>query len=386
MKRSKAAEKLKGSPMFQFLAKAQELERQGRKIYHFEIGDPDFDTPEHVNRAGIEAIEKGETHYVNSLGIRELREAICEETEKTLGFKPDLDQVVIAPAISFIYFVTRCVADPGDEVIVPDPGFSSYYSAFDFIGVKWVSVPLREENEFRMNSKDIEERITPKTKLIIINSPQNPTGAVMTREELEEVGRIAEKHGIYLLTDETYGKMTYEYPHYSPATLDKCRKQTIILNSFSKTYAMTGWRLGWAVAPKELVIKLGLMIQTIISAVPPFIQKAGIAALRGDQSFITKSLKEYQSRRDVMVRILNEMPGVKCFSPKGAFYVFPNITGTGMTSEEFTNFALEKAGVVLLPGTTFGQYGEGYVRLVYANSLANIEEGLTKLKQALLQK
>lgn len=385
MKLSAAAKKLAGSPMFQFLARAQELERQGKKIYRFEIGDPDFDTPENIKQAAIRAIKEGDTHYVNSLGIRELREAVADEVKKELGFQPDLEQVVIAPAISFIYFVTRCVADPGDEVIVPDPGFSSYYSAFDFIGVKWVGVPLREENEFRMNPDDIRKKITGKTRLIIINSPQNPTGAVMTREEIEEVARIAQEHNIYLLSDETYGKMTYDYPHYSPGIKDKCRERTIILNSFSKTYAMTGWRLGWAVAPAPLVEKIGLMIQTIISAVPPFIQKAGVEALKGDQSFIKKSVAEYKNRRDEMVKILNEMPGVKCLKPEGAFYVFPNIKGTGMTSEEFSEFALEKAGVVLLPGTTFGREGEGYVRLVYAASLENIREGLGKLKQALME-
>ncbi|OGE89320.1 MAG: hypothetical protein A2722_02925 [Candidatus Doudnabacteria bacterium RIFCSPHIGHO2_01_FULL_50_11] len=379
---SDAAGKLAGSPMFQFLARAQEMERAGKKVYHFEIGDPDFDTPHHVNEAAVAAINRGETHYVNSLGIRTLREAIVGETEKTLGFRPLLEQVVVAPAISFIYFVTRCVANPGDEVIVPDPGFASYYSAFDFIGVKPVSVPLLEKNEFRMSPGDIEKRITKKTKLIIINSPQNPTGAVMTKEELMEVGRIAERHNIYLLTDETYSKMVYDYPHYSPSVLDRCLERTIILNSFSKSYAMTGWRLGWAVAPPAMTEKLGLMIQTIISAVPPFIQEAGIAALTQDQSFIKTSVAEYRSRRDVIVQTLNDIPGVKCLKPEGAFYVFPNIASTGMTSVEFSEFALDKAGVVLLPGTMFGSYGEGYVRLVYATGIADIKEGLGRLSQA----
>jgi len=372
--------------MFQFLAKAQELEKQGRKLYHFEIGDPDFDTPDNIKKAAIDAIEGGETHYVNSSGIMDLREAVAREVERSYGFKPTTKQVVIAPAISFIYFLTRCVANPGEEVIVPDPGFSSYYSAFDFIGAKWVSVPLLEKNEFRMSPDDIRKAITDKTRLIIINSPQNPTGAVMTKEEIAEVAKIAEEKNIYLLTDEAYRKMTYDYPHYSAAVADQCKKRTVILDSFSKSYAMTGWRLGYAVAPEEIAQKMGLMIQTIISAVPPFIQKAGIEALEGDQSFIKKSMADYKSRRDEMVKLLNEMKGVTCLKPEGAIYVFPNIKGTGMTSEEFSEFALEKSGCVLLPGTLFGNNGEGYVRFVYATAIDQIREGLTKLKKALEEK
>ena len=383
---SKAAGKLKGSPMFQFLARAQEIELTGKKLYHFEIGDPDFDTPENIKKAAIDSLNLGETHYVHSSGIRDLREAICNEVQKTRGFRPDIEQVVIAPAKAFIYFLTRCVANPGEEVIVPDPGFSSYYSAFDFIGVKWVGVPVLEKNEFRMNPSDIRSLITDKTRLVVINSPQNPTGAVMTREEIEEVAKICEEKNIYLLTDEAYDKMTYDAKHYSASSLDKCKKNTIILNSFSKSYAMTGWRLGWSVAPEHIAKKLGLMIQTVISAVPPFIQKAGIEALAGDQSFIEKSMKEYRARRDEMVRLLNEMSGVTCLKPEGAFYVFPNITGTGMTSEEFSSFALEKSGVVLLPGNLFGEHGEGYVRLVYASSMEVIKEGLGRLKEALQAK
>jgi len=382
-KLSAAADKLKGSPMFQFLARAQELEKQGRKIYHYEIGDSSFDTPENIKQAAIDSIKGGDTHYVNSSGISDLREAVRQEIKKTRGFLPEPSQIVIAPAISFIYFLTRTVADPGDEVIVPDPGFSSYYSAFDFIGVKWVGVPLREENEFRMSPDDIRKAITPKTKLIIINSPQNPTGAVMKKEEIMEVAKIAAEKNIYLLSDEAYDKMTYDYPHYSPGIFDECKKHIILMSSFSKSYAMPGFRLGWACAPQHLADKLGLMVQTIISSVPAFVQKAGIEALTGNQSFLAESMKEYRKRRDEAVRLFNSMPGVTCLKPEGAFYVFPNIKGTGMTGHEFCEFALEKAGVVLLPGELFGKHGEGYIRMVYAGSMENIREGLGKLKQAL---
>ncbi|MFH0820045.1 MAG: pyridoxal phosphate-dependent aminotransferase [bacterium] len=386
LKLSRAAYILKGSPMFRLLARVKELEAKGEKIIHFEIGDPDFATPAHIKQAVVESLEAGETHYPNSMGINELRDTICATTEKEYNFRPTRAQVIVTPAISVIYFVTRCVVNPGEEIIVPDPGFSSYYSAFDFIGVRWVGVPLLEKNEFRMNPADIRARITDKTKLIIINSPQNPTGAVMTKEEIEEVAKIAAEHNLYLLTDETYKKMIYDYPHYSPAVFDGCRERTIILDSFSKAYAMTGFRLGWAIGPEELIDKMGLMVQTIISAVPPFIQKAGVAALLGDQSAISKMMAEYRKRRDLIVEGLNNLPGVSCLKPEGAFYVFPNITATGMTSSEFAEFALEKARVALLPGSTFGQYGEGYVRLCYANSQENIKEGLERLKRALSER
>lgn len=381
-----AAYKLKGSPMFKVLAKANELEKQGQKIIHFEIGDTDFTPPGHIIEAAVRALRSGETHYVNSMGILPLREAICDSTEKEFGFRPTVDQVVIAPAISFIYFLTRCLVNPGEEVIVPDPGFASYYSAFDFIGAKWANVPLLEKNEFRMNPADVSQSLNEKTRLIIINSPNNPTGAVMTKEEIMAIAEIAREKDIYLLTDETYGKMVYDYPHYSPSVLDKCQERTIILNSFSKVYAMAGFRLGWIVAPKEIAEKIGLMIQTVISAVPPFIQLAGVAALIGDQSQIKAMILEYKKRRDAIVSGLNSLPGISCVVPQGAFYAFPNITGTGMTSEEFAEFALEKAGVTLLPGTNFGEHGKGYVRLSYATSIDNIKQAIENLKKALEQR
>lgn len=386
LKLSRAAYFLKGSPMFRLLSRVKELEAKGEKIIHFEIGDPDFATPSHIKQAVVESLEAGETHYPNSMGIDELRDTICAVTEKEYNFRPTRAQVIVTPAISVIYFVTRCVVNSGEEIIVPDPGFSSYYSAFDFIGVHWVGVPLLEKNEFRMNPADIKSRITDKTRLIIVNSPQNPTGAVMTKEEIEEVAKIVAEHNLYLLTDETYKKMIYDYPHYSPAVFDSCRERTIILDSFSKAYAMTGFRLGWAIGPEKLIDKMGLMVQTIISAVPPFIQKAGVAALTGDQSVISKMMIEYRKRRDLIVEGLNNLPCITCLKPEGAFYVFPNITATGMTSSEFAEFALEKARIALLPGSTFGQYGEGYVRLCYANSQENIKEGLERLKKALKEK
>lgn len=381
---SRAAQRLKNSPVFDSFIKAQKLEREGKKMYHFEIGDPDFDTPPNIANAAIQSIQKGETHYVNPLGIRELREAIAIETERSLGFKPDLEQIAVGPASAFIYFLTRCLVNPGEEVIVPDPGFAPYYSTFDFIGAKWIAVPLREENSFRISPDDIAERTTPKTKLIIINSPHNPTGAITHKKEIDKIAKLALKKNIYLLSDEVYYKIIYDDTHYSPSARDKCTKNIIVLNSFSKTYAMTGWRLGWVIAPRHIVDKIGLMIETILASTPIFIQKAGTEAIKGDDSFLKSNLAEYRKRRDIMVRLLNQMPGVKCLKPEGAFYVFPNIKGTGMTSKKFAQFALDKAGVVLLPGTTFGAGGDGYVRLTYASSTRTIKEGLSKLRQALV--
>ena len=384
LKFSLAAEKLTGSPMFKLLAKAQELEARGKKILHFEIGDTDFTPPAHIIEAAVSALRAGDTHYVNSSGLPELRDAICDFTAKELGFRPAQAQVVVAPAISVIYFIARGLVNPGEEVLVPDPGFASYLSAFDFIGVRGVGVPLLEKNEFRLNPDDVLSKITDKTRLIIINSPNNPTGAVMKKEEIETVAKIAAEKNIYLLTDETYGKMTYDYPHYSPAVFDGCRRNTIILNSFSKVYAMAGFRLGWAISPPAIAEKMGLMIQTVFSAVPPFIQRAGITAITGDQSQILAMLDTYKKRRDAIVAGLNSLPGIRCVMPQGAFYAFPNITGTGMTSSEFANFALEKAGVALLPGTNFGEHGEGYARLSYATPVENINEAVERLREALV--
>lgn len=377
------AKNLVGSPMFKMLARVQELEKTGKKIIHFEIGDPDFNTPEHITEAAMDAIKRGETHYVNSLGIPELRDAICDVTEKDLGWKPEREQVVVAPSISFIYFITRALLNRGDQVIVSDPGYSSYFSAFDFIGVKAVTVPTFEKNGFRLKAADLEKFVTPNSRLLILNSPQNPTGAMMAKEDLAEIYKIAKKHNFYVLSDEVYAKMVYDQPHESITIYDQCRERTILLNGFSKAYAMTGWRLGYAVAPKEIVEKLGLMIQTVISNVPPFIQWAGVAALTSDQSSIQTMMAEYRNRREVMVRGFNELPGVSCIMPDGAFYAFPNISKTGLTSNQFAELMLEKAGVALLPGIDFGAHGEGFVRVTFATSLDNIREGLRRMKEVL---
>lgn len=384
-----AARNVEGQPMFKMLDKVQRLERSGQKILHFELGEPNFDTPPNIVEAACQALKNGETHYTSSMGLYAFREVVQQTTLVSRGFKPEIEQILVTPgANAIIYLAVSCLVNPGEEVIVPDPGFPTYYSAIRFCGAVPVTVPLYESNQFRLNPDDLRKRITSKTRLIIINSPSNPTGAVMTPEEINEVARIAAEHDIYLLSDEIYARMVFAgvSSFHTPAVLDKCKERTIIINGFSKAFAMTGWRLGVAIGPKEVIEKMGLVVQTIVSCVPPFIQLAGIEAIKGDQSAIADMLTSYQKRRDVLVAGLNNIPGIKCVKPEGALYAFPNISGTGMTSDEFADFALEKAGVALLPGNNFGGHGEGFVRLCYVNTLANIEHAIEKLTQAMKER
>ncbi len=371
--------------MFKVLHDVQMMEKHGEHIIHFEIGDPDFSTPAHIIKAAAQSLDKSETHYTSSMGLYDLRAVAAETTLRSRGFRPDISQVLVTPGANIIiYLAVECLVNPGEEVIVPDPGFSTYYSVLKLCNAKPVRVPLREENEFRMNPDDILKAITPKTKLIIVNSPNNPTGSVMTKEELDRVYEIAKTHNLFLLSDEIYARMMYDGPtFYSPSIHDGCKERTVITNGFSKAFAMTGWRLGVAIGPSDIIEKMGLLVQTICSCVPPFIQRAGIAAIEGDQKPITHMMETYQKRRDVLVEGLNNIPGIHCLKPHGAFYVFPNITQTGMSSEEFADFALNHAKIALLPGTNFGVYGQGYVRLTYATDLKNILEGIKRLSSAL---
>lgn len=382
---TKTANNLEGQPMFKVLAKVQDLERQGRDIVHFEIGDPDFSTPENIIEAACKSLKSGGTHYTSSFGVREFREVICQTTSKTRGFLPSLDQVLVTPGANIIiYYAIRCLVERGGEIIVPDPGFPTYYSAIKFCEAVPIRVPLKQENEFRMDPKDIRDRITDKTRMIILNSPHNPTGSVMTEEEIEEVYKIADEFDLYIYSDEIYARMIFKgTPFNSPSKYDKCKKRTIVANGFSKAFAMTGWRLGVAIAPEDVIEKMSLLLQTTSSCVSPFIQHAGIEAIVGDQTAVKNMMKEYKERRDLLVEGLNEIEGIVCLNPGGAFYVFPNITGTGMSSEQFADFILEKANVALLPGTNFGEFGKGYVRLCYATSKERIQEGLNRIKKAL---
>ena len=381
-KLSRIASRIDGQPMFKLLEKAQKLEKEGRRIIHFEIGDPDFATPKNISDAAINAIKNEYTHYVSSFGLTEFREKICEATEKSRGFKPNLDQVLITPGANIaIFYAISCIVNPKEEVIVPDPGFPTYYSTIKMCDAIPVRVPLLESNNFRMNPKDIENSITKKTKMIIINSPQNPTGSVMTEEEIKMTYEIAKKHDIFLYSDEIYARMIYKNSVFnSPSVFDKCQEHTIISNGFSKAFAMTGWRLGAVIGPSYIIEKMRLLLETTSSCVPPFIQKAGIEAIEGDQSLQKKMYEEYEIRRDLIVNGINSISGLSCVVPGGAFYVFVNIKKTGMTSEEFCDYVLEDSGVAMLPGTSFGQFGEGFIRICYAVGQTDINDALERIK------
>jgi aspartate aminotransferase len=383
---SNVAYQIDGQPMFKLLDLAQKLEREGKEILHFELGEPDFDTPSNIVNVACDALKSGHTHYTSSMGLYDLRKVAQKATFCSRGFLPNIEQVLVAPgANSIIYLAIKCLVNPSEEVIVPDPGFPTYYSAIKACGAKPVTVKLKEENQFRLDPNDLENAITNKTRLIILNTPSNPTGSVMLPDEIKQVAEIVRKHDVYLLSDEIYGRLIFnnEKLFLSPSYIDHCKERTIILNGFSKAFAMTGWRLGVAIGPEEVIEKMGLLVSTIVSCVPPFIQKAGIEAITGDQSALIKMKNEYDKRRRILVDGLNTIDGISCIEPEGAIYAFPNIKRTGMNSNEFANFVLEKAGIALLPGNNFGEAGEGFVRICYVNTTANIVKAINKIKEAL---
>jgi aspartate aminotransferase len=382
---SALGESMEGQPMFKILERAQELERQGKEIYHFELGEPGFDTPENIVSAAIGALKDGKTHYTPSVGMFELREAAAKATEKSRGFLPTLEQILVTPgANSIIYLAIKCLVNPGEEVIVPDPGFPTYLSAIGSCGAVAVSVQLKQENGFSITPHDIEAAITPKTRLLILNSPSNPTGAIVSKDNLMKIAMLCEKHDIYLLSDEIYSRLVYgEAKFYSPGSYDKCLERTIIINGFSKAFAMTGWRLGVAIGPKKAIEKMGLLVSTIVSCVPAFIQLAGVEAINGNQNKPKFMKAEFEARAIFLVDGLNKLPGVSCDMPKGAIYAFADITKTGMTSSQFSSFCLEKANVAVTPGHFFGIYGEGFVRFSVVPSLVIIEKALISLQRAL---
>ena len=383
---SNAALSVSGQPMFKILDKAEQLERDGKKIIHFELGEPKFDTPRNIVDAAIKSLQNGDTHYVNSYGKYQLRTLIQETTLKSRGFKPDIDQILITPGANAIIFLAiSCLVNRGEEVIIPDPGFPTYISAANFLGAKIVTVPLYERNAFKLNPDDLRSKITSKTRLIIINSPSNPTGSLIDPDELIEIAKIAEEKDIYLLSDEIYARMVFGEPEkfFSIGLQDACKKRIIIANGFSKAFAMTGWRLGAAIGPAVIIEKMMLVLQTINSCVPPFIQEGGIEAIQGDKADLKEMMDFYKKNRDYLVDNLNLIKGITCLKPDGAIYAFPNITGTGMSSESFANYLLDNCGIAVIPGNHFGVSGEGYVRLSYTISFELIVEAIEKMKTAL---
>jgi aspartate/methionine/tyrosine aminotransferase len=372
---------------FEVLARAKELERQGREIVHLEIGEPDFDTPRNIVEAAIEALNEGWTHYGPSAGLPDVRETIAEYISKDRGIRVGPENVVVTPgAKPIIFFTILACVDEGDEVIYPNPGFPIYESVVNFIGAKPVPIQLREDRDFRLDPEELAGLITEKTKLIILNSPQNPTGSVLERSDLEHIARAIGDRPIFVLSDEVYSKILYEGEHVSIASLPGMQERTIILDGHSKTYAMTGWRLGYGVMNEELAAHVTRLMTNSNSCTNVFVQRAGMRALTDPQDAVETMVEEFRRRRDVIVEGLNQLPGVTCRKPRGAFYVFPNIQGTGMRSQDLANALLEEAGVAALSGTSFGAYGEGYLRFSYANSVENIRKALERMGTFLAEK
>jgi len=385
---SESSKRIKGQEMFQILARSKELERSGADILHFELGDPDFSTPSNIVEAACKSLRNGDTHYTPSSGLNELKVMAQRVTEKSRGFTPDIDQLVVTTGANVqIYYAIACTVNPGDEVLVPDPGFVSYYSILDFLGIKAIPIKLREEDGFTMRLDDINKAITPKTKMIVVNSPSNPTGGVVEKELWQGIYNIAIKNNLYILSDEIYARMVYSDGgvFFSPSKFDNCKTHTILVNGFSKAYAMTGWRLGVMTAPSHVAERVSMLQETQLSCVPEFLQRAGIEALsERSNDHVKKMLQEYKHRRDIMVDGLNSISGIQCYKPKGAFYAFPNITQTGYNSRDMASDMLEKAGIASSPGPIFGKQGEGYLRFCYVNSIENIEVMLERFSKFLL--
>jgi aspartate/methionine/tyrosine aminotransferase len=370
-----------GESSFDVLERAKALEAQGRRIIHLEIGEPDFDTPAFIRRAAAEALEQGWTHYGPSAGLPELRQAIAAVFGAERDIPCDAGNVVVTPgAKPILLFAMLALVEPGDEVLVPDPGFTAYATQARLIGATPVSLPLREENGFDLDLADLERRITPRTRVLVLNSPHNPTGAVLAPETVEGIAAIARRHAFHILSDEIYARIQFEGRHLSIASLPGMAERTVVVDGFSKTYAMTGWRLGFGIMPKPLAEHVARLMTHSNSCTASFVQRAGLAALAGPQDEMRAMVEEFRARRDVMVAGLEALPGVRCFRPRGAFYVFPNLRGTGLSSVELANRLLDDAGLACLSGTLFGPGGEGHLRLSCATSIANIHAALESLR------
>jgi len=367
---------------FGVLAKAQALEARGMDVVHLEIGEPDFDTPENIRIAAKGALDRGQTHYCNSQGILPLRNEIAKELSKTRGVAIDPERVVVAPgAKPIVFFSILSLLEEGYEAICPDPSYPIYESVINFSGAKTVPIQLREELDFGFDIEELREKITPRTKLIILNSPHNPTGGVLKKEEIYAIAEIAQQNDITVLSDEVYEHIVYDYKPFSIASLPGMLERTILLSGFSKTYAMTGWRLGYAALPPKLVEPVVRLFVNSVSCTALFTQHAGIEALTGSQDSVPKMVNEFKKRRDLIVRGLNQISEISCVLPKGAFYVFPNVKRVGIGCEQLADILLNKAGVACLPGTHFGRYGEGYLRFSYATSLDKIKIALERIEK-----
>ncbi|HZE12247.1 MAG TPA: pyridoxal phosphate-dependent aminotransferase [Chthoniobacterales bacterium] len=366
---------------FEVLVKARALEAQGRDIVHLEIGEPDFDTPRNVIDSACDALHKGFTHYGPSAGLPQLRETIAQYVSETRGVDVSPDEVVVVPGGKpIIFFVILALAEEGDEVIYPNPGFPIYESMINYVGAKAVPIRLREEMDFRLDVGELASLINDRTKLIILNSPQNPTGGVLTKKDIDEIAAAIGDRNVMVMSDEIYSRLIFEGEHHSIMSVDGMKNRCILLDGFSKTYAMTGWRMGYGVMRADFATHIARLMTNSNSCTASFTQIAGVEALRGPQESVERMCAEFKKRRDVMVAGLNKIKGFSCLSPKGAFYVFPNISKTGWPSKKLADALLEEAGVAGLSGTAFGDFGEGYLRFSVANSIENIEKALDRIR------
>ena len=367
---------------FEVLVRARALEKQGKNIIHLEIGEPDFDTPANVIEAGVDALHKGWTHYGPSAGLPDLRQTIADYVSRTRQVPVASEEVVVVPGGKPIIFHTMlALIQEGDEVIYPNPGFPIYESMIEYVGGRAVPIPLREERDFAFDVKEFASLITDRTKLIILNSPQNPTGGILTKKDVLAIADAIGDRNILILSDEIYSRLIYDgHEHFSIMSAPGFKERTILLDGFSKTYAMTGWRLGYGVMRPDLAVHISRLVTNATSCTASFTQIAGIEALRGDQSSVDKMSAEFKRRRDAFVAGLNKIKGFSCRTPKGAFYTFPNITKTGWPSKKLADALLEQAGVAALSGTAFGRYGEGYLRFSVANSFENLNKALARIE------
>jgi aspartate aminotransferase len=367
---------------FEVLAKARRLEAQGKKIVHLEIGEPDFATPDNIIEAGISAMQHGYTHYTPASGIFEAREAVAGFVSRTLKTEVDPAEVVLVPGSkNVLLFTLLACIEPGDEVILPDPGYPAYASQVNFIGGVPKPVTLREETGFRMDLDELESLVTPKTRMLIVNTPQNPTGGVLTAEDVKFVCDLAHKHDLLVVSDEIYSQLVYGFHHVSPLSYPDMRERTVLMDGLSKSYAMTGWRIGYAVAPKALAARLDTLMINSSSCAAGFTQMAAIEALSAPESehAVARMVKVFEHRRNLVVDGINAIPGMRCARPQGAFYVFPNIEGTGFDEHELADRLLSEAGVAVLPGTAFGHAGKGFIRLAYTQSEDELKLGLDRI-------
>ena len=368
---------------FEVLAKARRIEAEGKRVVHLEIGEPDFATPDNIIESAVSALQNGYTHYTPASGIAEVRQAVAEFVSRMLKAEVDWQDVVLVPGSkNVLLFTLLAYVEPGDEVILPDPGYPAYHSQVNFIGAVPRMVTLREETGFRLDLDELKSLVTPKTRMIIINTPQNPTGGVLTEDDVKFVSELVQEHNLLLVSDEIYSQLVYGFEHVSPLSQPGMRERTVLMDGLSKSYAMTGWRLGYAVAPRELAKKLDTLMINSSSCAAAFTQIAAIEALSTPESAhaVARMVKVFQHRRDLVVDGLNAMPGVHCERPQGAFYAFPNISGTGYDERELADRLLTEAGVAVLPGTAFGEAGKGFIRLAYTQSEDELRDGLDAIR------